>query len=164
MAFSRGHIRESIEQVDDKYWEALVRDHTDVYPESNPRPGDVCRGKLIWWVNTLGFADHPNLELVQNRVERLPPRAVSKPGQSGSATSAGDQCPRASDLAARIARRSAPGSSGDAEEVRLGWRFFEDNWTLPGVSRGECGVSTSAPRPARRGSGRMSGRHAGSMR
>ena len=38
MAFNRQDIRESIERAGDEQWEALVRHHTDVYPESNPTP------------------------------------------------------------------------------------------------------------------------------
>jgi hypothetical protein len=38
MAFTRDDIRASIERAGDAHWDALVRHHTDVYPESNPPP------------------------------------------------------------------------------------------------------------------------------
>ena len=72
MAFSREDIRESIERAGDEHWEALVRHHTDVYPDSNPTPGDVCRAEAER-LNELGLADSPNLDLVESRVERVPP-------------------------------------------------------------------------------------------
>ncbi|MBV8216955.1 MAG: hypothetical protein JO325_00710 [Solirubrobacterales bacterium] len=72
MAFNREDIRESIERAGDKHWEALVRHHTDVYPESNPTPGDVCRAEAAR-LNDLSLGDNPNVELVESRVERLPP-------------------------------------------------------------------------------------------
>jgi hypothetical protein len=49
-----------------------VRHHTDVYPESNPTPGDVCRSEAAR-LNDLGLGEDPNLELVESRVERVPP-------------------------------------------------------------------------------------------
>lgn len=72
MAFNREDIRESIERAGDEHWEALVRHHTDVYPESNPTPGDMCRAEAER-LNDLGLGDDPNLELVESRVERVPP-------------------------------------------------------------------------------------------
>ncbi len=72
MAFTRQDIRESIERAGDEYWDALVRHHTDVYPESNPTPGDVCRAEAER-LNELGLGEDPNLELVQSRVERVGP-------------------------------------------------------------------------------------------
>ena len=72
MAFSREDIRASIERAGDEHWEALVRHHTDVYPESNPTPGDVCRAEAQR-LNSLGLGDDANLELVESRVERVPP-------------------------------------------------------------------------------------------
>ena len=72
MAFNREHIRESIERAGDEHWDALVRHHTDVYPESNPTPGDVCRAEAER-LNELGLGDDPNLRLVESRVERVPP-------------------------------------------------------------------------------------------
>ncbi len=72
MPFSRQDIRESIERAGDEQWEALVRHHTDVYPESNPTPGDVCRAEADR-LNGLGLADDANLELLETRVERVPP-------------------------------------------------------------------------------------------
>ena len=72
MALGRDQIRESIERAGDEHWEALVHHHTDVYPESNPTPGDVCRAEAER-LNQLGLGDKPGLELVQSRVERVPP-------------------------------------------------------------------------------------------
>jgi hypothetical protein len=72
MAFNREHIRESIERAGDEHWDALVRHHTDVYPESNPTPGDIARAEAER-LNELGMGDDQNLELVETRVERVPP-------------------------------------------------------------------------------------------
>lgn len=72
MALTREDIRASIERAGDEYWETLVRHHTDAYPESNPTPGDVCRAEAER-LNDLGLADNPNVELVESRVERVPP-------------------------------------------------------------------------------------------
>lgn len=72
MAFTRQDIREAIERAGDEHWEALVRHHTDVYPESNPTPGDVCRAEAER-LNDGGWGENPNLELVESRVERVPP-------------------------------------------------------------------------------------------
>src|SRR6201995_6202250 len=72
MALNRDDSRAAIERAGDAHWEALVRHHTDVYPESNPTPGDVCRAEA-GRLNDLGLGDDPNLELVETRVERVPP-------------------------------------------------------------------------------------------
>ena len=72
MPFSRQDIRESIERAGDEHWEALVRHHTDVYPESNPTPGDVCRAEADR-LNGLGLGDDAKLALLESRVERVPP-------------------------------------------------------------------------------------------
>jgi hypothetical protein len=72
MALNREDIRESIERAGDEHWEALVHHHTDVYPESNPTPGDVCRAEAQR-LNDLGLGDDPGMELVESRVERVPP-------------------------------------------------------------------------------------------
>jgi hypothetical protein len=72
MALNRNSIREAIERAGDEHWDALVRHHTDVYPQSNPTPGDVCRAEAER-LNELGLGDDPNLELVESRVERHPP-------------------------------------------------------------------------------------------
>ena len=72
MAFTRQQIRDSVERAGDEHWEALVRHHTDAYPESNPTPGDICRAEAER-LNDLGLGDNPNLELVESRVERVPP-------------------------------------------------------------------------------------------
>jgi hypothetical protein len=72
MAFTRQQIRDSIERAGDAHWDALVHHHTDVYPESNPTPGDVARAEAER-LNALGLGDKPNLELLESRVERVPP-------------------------------------------------------------------------------------------
>lgn len=72
MAFNRDDIRGSIERAGDEHWEALVRHHTDVYPESNPTPGDVCRAEAER-LNELGLGDNADLELAESRVERTAP-------------------------------------------------------------------------------------------
>ncbi len=72
MAFNREDIRESIERAGDEHWDALVHHHTDVYPESNPTPGDVCRAEAER-LNGLDLGDDPSLELVETRVERVGP-------------------------------------------------------------------------------------------
>ena len=71
MAFTRQDIRDAIERAGDEHWDALVRHHTDVYPESNPTPGDVCRAEASRLNGLLG--DKADLELVESRVERVPP-------------------------------------------------------------------------------------------
>lgn len=71
MAFNREDIRAAIERAGDEHWDALVRHHTDVYPDSNPTPGDVCRAEAERLNDLLG--ENPNLELVESRVERVPP-------------------------------------------------------------------------------------------
>jgi hypothetical protein len=70
VAFNREQIRESIERAGD--WQALVRHHTDAYPESNPTPGDVARAEAER-LNDLGLGDDPNMRLVESRVERVGP-------------------------------------------------------------------------------------------
>jgi hypothetical protein len=72
MALNREHIRASIERAGDEHWEALVSHHTDVYPESNPTPGDVCRAEAQR-LNELGLGDESRFELKQTRVERVGP-------------------------------------------------------------------------------------------
>jgi hypothetical protein len=72
MAFTRQDIRESIERAGDEHWDTLVRPHTDAYPESNPTPGDVCRAEAER-LNELGLGDDANVELVETRVENVPP-------------------------------------------------------------------------------------------
>lgn len=72
MTFTRSQIRESIERTGDEHWEALVRHHTDVYPESNPTPGDVARAEAER-LNALGLGDDANVKLIESRVERVPP-------------------------------------------------------------------------------------------
>jgi hypothetical protein len=72
MALTRNQIRASIERAGDEHWQALVRHHTDAYPESNPTPGDVCRAEAER-LNGLGLGDDPNVELVESRVEQVPP-------------------------------------------------------------------------------------------
>ncbi len=72
MAFTREQIRESIERAGDEHWQALVRHHTDAYPESNPTPGDIARAEADR-LNELGLGDNPDLELVESRIEQVPP-------------------------------------------------------------------------------------------
>jgi hypothetical protein len=72
VAFTRRQIRDSIERAGDAHWEALIRHHTDAYPESRPTPGDVA-GAEAERLNALGLGDNPSLELVESRVERVPP-------------------------------------------------------------------------------------------
>jgi hypothetical protein len=72
MALTRQQIRDSIERAGDEHWQALVRHHTDAYPESPPTPGDVARSEAER-LNALGLGDNPNLELVESRVEQVPP-------------------------------------------------------------------------------------------
>ena len=72
MAFSRQQIRDSVERAGDEHWDALVRHHTDVYPDSSPTPGDVCRAEAER-LNDLGLGDIPSLVLLESRVERLGP-------------------------------------------------------------------------------------------
>ena len=70
MALDRQQIRESVERAGDEHWQALVEHHTDVYPESNPTPGDVCRAEAER-LNELGLGGNPNLELLETRVQRV---------------------------------------------------------------------------------------------
>ena len=72
MALTRQQIRDSIERAGEEHWQALVRHHTEVYPESNPTPGDVARAEAER-LNDLGLGSNPNLTLVETRVERLAP-------------------------------------------------------------------------------------------
>jgi hypothetical protein len=72
MPFTREQIRASIERAGDAHWQTLIRHHTDAYPESRPTPGDVARAEAER-LNDLGLADNPNLELVESRVEPVPP-------------------------------------------------------------------------------------------
>jgi hypothetical protein len=72
VASTRAQIQESIERTGDAHWQALVQHHTDVYPESNPTPGDVCMAEAER-LNVLGLGDNPNFMLVESRVERVPP-------------------------------------------------------------------------------------------
>ena len=72
MAFAGKQIRDSIERAGDAHWQALIRHHTDAYPESRPTPGDISRAEAER-LNDLGLGDNPNLELVESRVEQVPP-------------------------------------------------------------------------------------------
>jgi hypothetical protein len=72
MALGRSQVRESIERAGDSHWQALVQHHTDVYPDSNPTPGDVARAEADR-LNALGLGDDANLRLVESRVERVGP-------------------------------------------------------------------------------------------
>jgi hypothetical protein len=71
MAFTRGQIREAVEQAGDEHWQALIRHHEDAYPESRPTPGDVCRAEAER-LNELGL-DGADLTLVETRIERTDP-------------------------------------------------------------------------------------------
>jgi len=72
MAFTREQIRESIERAGDEHWQALIKHHEDAYPESPPTPGQVARAEAER-LNALGLGDNPDVELVESRVERVPP-------------------------------------------------------------------------------------------
>jgi hypothetical protein len=72
MTFTRSQIRDSIERAGDEHWQALIRHHEDAYPESRPTPGDVARAEAER-LNALGLGDNPDLELVESRVEQVPP-------------------------------------------------------------------------------------------
>ena len=72
MAFTREQIRSSIERAGDEHWQALIRHHTEAYPESNPTPGDVAAAEAER-LNALGLSENPDVELVESRVESVPP-------------------------------------------------------------------------------------------
>jgi hypothetical protein len=72
MAFTRQQIRESIERAGGAHWQALIRHHTDAYPESRPTPGDIARAEAER-LNDLGLGDNADLELVESHVERVDP-------------------------------------------------------------------------------------------
>jgi hypothetical protein len=72
MAYTREQIRSSLERAGDEHWQALIRHHTDAYPESNPTPGDVASAEAER-LNGLGLGEDPNVELVESRVEAVPP-------------------------------------------------------------------------------------------
>jgi hypothetical protein len=72
MAFTREQIRESVERAGDEHWQALILHHEEAYPESPPTPGQVARAEAER-LNDLGLGDDPDLELVESRVERVPP-------------------------------------------------------------------------------------------
>jgi hypothetical protein len=71
MAYTREQIRSSIERAGDEHWQALIRHHTEAYPESNPTPGDVASAEAER-LNGLGLGEDPNVELVESRVEAVP--------------------------------------------------------------------------------------------
>src|ERR1700735_4862060 len=68
MTFDRQQIREAIERAGDEHWETLRPHHTEVYPESNPTPGDVAREEADR-LNALGFGDRDDVRLVETRVQ-----------------------------------------------------------------------------------------------
>ena len=72
MAYTREQIRSSIERAGDEHWQTLIRHHTEAYPESNPTPGDVASAEAER-LNGLGLGEDPNVELVESRVEAVPP-------------------------------------------------------------------------------------------
>jgi hypothetical protein len=67
MPFTRQQIRESFERAE--AWDTLVAHHTEVYPASNPTPGDVARAEA----ERLNELELGNVTLVESRVERVPP-------------------------------------------------------------------------------------------
>jgi hypothetical protein len=73
MPFTREQIRESVERAGDAHWQALIRHHEDAYPASRPTPGDIARAEADR-LNAMGLGTNANLELVESRVERVPPR------------------------------------------------------------------------------------------
>lgn len=72
MPLSREQIRESIERAGDEHWDALIRHHEDAYPASPPTPGEVARQEAER-LNGMGLGDDPNLNLLESRVELVPP-------------------------------------------------------------------------------------------
>ena len=72
MSLTRSQIRDSIERAGDEHWQALIRHHEDAYPESRPTPGDVAKAEAAR-LNELGLGDNPDDELVESRVESVPP-------------------------------------------------------------------------------------------
>jgi hypothetical protein len=73
MPFTREQIRDSVERAGDAHWQALIRHHEDAYPASRPTPGDIAKAEAER-LNSLGLGDKPNLQLVESRVEPVPPR------------------------------------------------------------------------------------------
>lgn len=72
MGFTREQIRESIERAGESHWQALIRHHEDAYPASRPTPGDIARREAER-LNAMELGDNPNLNLVESRVEQVPP-------------------------------------------------------------------------------------------
>ena len=72
MAFTRSQIRDSIERASDEHWQTLIRHHEDAYPESRPTPGDVAKAEAAR-LNEMGLGDDADVELVESRVESVPP-------------------------------------------------------------------------------------------
>src|SRR3954462_11245909 len=90
MAFTRSQIRDSIERAGDEHWQARIRPHEDAHPPSRPPPpgaphteaarapdhrpaaGDVAKREAAR-LNDLGLGDNPDIELVESRVEAVPP-------------------------------------------------------------------------------------------
>jgi hypothetical protein len=65
-------VRESIERAGDAHWQALIRHHTDAFPQSRPTPAGIARAEA-GRLTDLGLGDNRDLELVESRVERVEP-------------------------------------------------------------------------------------------
>jgi hypothetical protein len=76
MAFTREQIRDSIERAGDAHWQALIRHHTEAYPESRPTPGDVARAEAER-LNDLGLGNNPNSSWWRAGSSRFPPQYAS---------------------------------------------------------------------------------------
>jgi hypothetical protein len=72
MPFTWEQIRDSIDRAGDEHWQALIHHHTDAYPDPRPTPAGVARAEADR-LNDLGLGDNPDLELVESRVEQVPP-------------------------------------------------------------------------------------------
>jgi hypothetical protein len=64
VAFTGNRVRESIERAGDGHWQALIRHHTDAYPQSRPTPGGIAKAEA-GRLSDLGLGDNPDLELVE---------------------------------------------------------------------------------------------------
>jgi hypothetical protein len=76
MAFTREQVRDSIERAGDAHWQALIRHHTEAYPESRPTPGDVARAEAER-LNDLGLGNNPNSSWWRAGSSRFPPQYAS---------------------------------------------------------------------------------------
>ena len=130
MAFTREQLRESFERAGDEHWQALIRHHTDAYPESNPTPGDVARAEAAR-LNDLGLGDNPDLKLVESRVERVSPQSAS---------------PTFSRIAPK-ALGSRPSRSLATNERRVGKQPRHHVALLQGIDNAEIIDAVHAPAP-----------------